>query len=572
MIVGKNKEDLWLYKYYSAIKSGEIIAGEDMIAELKNLLNDLDDPEFMYDPADADLRIHFIESCIRLTKAPFYNKPMILLLWEKAFIEVAYSFQIKSIDSGNWVQRFQEILLLITRKNGKTELIAALQLTEMILGGTGKDIICSGTNDGTADLAYQAIDTMRLLIDPKSIDTWRNQKGIKCFLNNNHIYKLSDSTRQKEGRNIDMAGIDEVWSLEDDGIYKPIQQSTSTKEDFKIFMFGSEGFIDDGFLDKKRKEYTAIIYGEDDSDAAKRKLPWIYSQDSESEVWDTGAEGISKLWEKSNPSIGVVKKYSYLKDRVDEARKSKADRAFVLAKDFNFKVNNSEAWLLSELLEYLGEFPIDILQGTIALGSVDLAETTDLCSAKALVMLPDDDTKYFRSMYWIPESKLELADDSEAGARYKDWAREGLIRIVEGNDIDVSVIADWFYELYKNEGITCYKVGYDQKFSKDFLNRMEEYGFDTEMILQNRYVLSSPMKLVETELKKKLINCNNNAIDKWCLKNTAVHVWDTGHIMPIKQKGQSSRRIDGSLTFIMCYEMLRRYRSDYKILVNRRKV
>ena len=122
MIVGKNKEDLWLYKYYSAIKSGEIIAGEDMIAELENLLNDLDDPEFMYDPADADLRIHFIESCIRLTKAPFYNKPMILLLWEKAFIEVAYSFQIKSIDSGNWVQRFQEILLLITRKNGKTEL------------------------------------------------------------------------------------------------------------------------------------------------------------------------------------------------------------------------------------------------------------------------------------------------------------------------------------------------------------------------------------------------------------------------------------------------------------------
>lgn len=574
MIEGNNKDlqDTWLYKYREAIGSGEIIAGADMVTELDNLIHDfLMDPDFHYNTEKADIRIDFIESCVRLTKAPFYNKPMKLLLWEKAFIEVAYSFEIQSIDSGEWIQRFQEILLLITRKNGKTELIAALQLTELILGGTGKDIICSGTNDGTADLAYQAIDTMRLLIDPKSVDTWRNQKGIKCFLNNNHIYKLSDSTRQKEGRNIDMAGIDEIWSLEDDGIYKPIQQSTSTKDEFKIFMFGSEGFIDDGFLDQKRKEYTAIIYGEDDTDAAKRKLPWIYSQDSESEVWDTGADGISRLWEKSNPSIGTVKKYSYLKDRVDEARKSKSDRAFVLAKDFNFKVNNSEAWLLSELVEYLGEYQLDDFRGTIALGSVDLAETTDLCSAKALVMLPDDDTKYFRSMYWIPESKLELAPDTEAGARYKEWAREGLIRIVDGNDIDISLVADWFYELHKEEGITVYKVGYDQKFSKEFLNRMDEYGFDTEMILQNRYVLSNPMRLVETELKKQLVNCNDNPIDKWCLKNTAVQVWDTGHIMPIKQKGQNGKRIDGSLTFIMCYEMLRRYRSDYKILVDRKR-
>jgi phage terminase large subunit-like protein len=256
----------------------------------------------------------------------------------------------KSVDTGKWVDRFQEILLLITRKCGKTELISALQLCELIFGASGSDIVCSGTNDGTADLSYVAIDTMRLLIDPKSIDTWRNQKGIKCFSNNNHIYKLSDSTRQKEGRNIDFAGIDEVWSLEDDGIYKPIQQSTSTKEKFKIFMFGSEGFVNDGFLDETRKKYTKIINGEDTSEASKRKLPWIYSMDSEAEVWETNEHGINPLWEKANPSIGAVKKWSYLSDRVEEARTSKADRMFVLAKDFNFKVSDSESWLMGENL------------------------------------------------------------------------------------------------------------------------------------------------------------------------------------------------------------------------------
>ena len=206
-----NHEAKYLLQYREEIRAGNIKAGADMVQELDNLIAELNEPEYIYDTRDAYARIDFIEHCIRLTKAPFYNKPMVLMLWQKAFIEVVYSFKIRSIDSGEWVDRFQEILLLIARKNGKSELIAALQLTELFLGGEGIDIVCSGTNDGTADLAYQAIDTMRLLIDPKSADTWRNLKGIKCTINNNHIYKLSDSTRMKEGRNIDIAGIDEVF-------------------------------------------------------------------------------------------------------------------------------------------------------------------------------------------------------------------------------------------------------------------------------------------------------------------------------------------------------------------------
>ena len=44
----------------------------------------------------------------------------------------------------------------------------------------------------------------------------------------------------------------------------------------------------------------------------------------------------------------------------------------------------------------------------------------------------------------------------------------------EGNDIDLSLVADWFYSLYKEYNIKLWKCGYDQKFAKDFLNRLEE--------------------------------------------------------------------------------------------------
>lgn len=555
----------YLLDYREAIRKGEIIAGQEMIMELDNLIEDLNDPQYKYDTTKADLHIYFIENCVRLTKSPFYGKPMILELWEKALIEAAYSFKIKSLDTGEWVDRFQEVLLLICRKNGKTELIAALQLAELVLGRMGSDIICSGTNDNIADLCYQAIDTMRLQIDPDSKDTWRNIKGIKCFANNNKIFKLSDSSRGKEGRNIDWAGIDELHELLNDGIYKPIQQSTSTKPDFKIFMFSSEGFVNDGFLDTKLKEYRKIINKEDRTESAKRKLPWIYTQDSEAEVWNTNEQGINPAWQKSNPSIGVIKTWSYLRDRVDEARNSKADRMFVLSKDFNFKVSNSSAWLDRKDYDYIAEFDIEEFRGSVCLGAVDLSETTDMTSAKVMLQKKDDKRKYIIPHYWIPESKLEESDDTKAGAKYKEWAEQGLLTICEGNSNDLSLVADWFYELKEQYGIELLKCGYDQRFKHDWVARMEYYGWndkeDLIMINQSPDVLHTANRQVEADLKDRLI-IGLNDIDKWCLSNAALKVNSTGKSLVVKIDNQKSKRIDGAVSMIILQETHNRYRIE----------
>ena len=556
----------YLLEYREAIRKGEIYAGVELITELDNLITDLDDPQYRYDTAKADLYIYFIENCVRLTKSPFYGKPFKLMLWEKALIEVAYSFKIKSIDTGEWVDRFNEVLLLITRKGGKTELIAALEFAEMILGRHGSDIVCSGTNDNIASLCYDAIDTMRLLVDPDSKDTWKNQKGIKCFANNNKIFKLSESTRGKEGRNIDWAGIDEIHELQDDGIYKPIQQSTSTKPDFKIFMFSSEGFTNDGFLDNKLKEYRKIIFGEDRTESAKRKLPWLYTQDSEAEVWETNEQGINPVWQKSNPSIGVVKKWSYLRDRVDEARVSKADRMFVLSKDFNFKVSNSTAWLDRSDYDYEAVFDLEDFRGCMAaIGAVDLSETTDTTNAKVMLRRAGDNKKYVLSHYWIPESKLETSDDKQAGAKYHEWAQKGLVTICEGNDNNLSLVADWFYDLQKKYGIRILKCGYDQRFKDEWLKRMEYYGWvdkeDLIMINQSPNVLHTANCQVEADLKDRLI-VGLNEMDKWCLSNAALKVDNYGKSLVIKIDGQKAKKIDGAVNLVILQETFNRCKTE----------
>lgn len=554
------KEKTWLFKYREAIKNGEIQAGQELIMQLDNLIKDLGNPRYIYDTSEAYRRIDFIENCIRLTKSPFYGKPMKLMLFQKAFIEVIYSFKM----AATGFDRFKKVILLIGRKNGKSELCSALMLTEMIMGNSGSDIVASSNDDTQANILYDAVDVMRKMIDPDQKDTWRNQMHIRNKLTNSKIFKLSDKTRNKEGRNIDLAVIDEVHEQKEPVILKSIEQSQSLKDNPKLLIISTEGFVNDGTLDQLLVDCRRIINGEEDGIAAERTLPWLYTQDSEQEIWRDESS-----WQKSNPTLGIVKKWDYLREQIDLASKNKADRVFVLSKDFNIKQSNSQAWLLSEDYKYEAKFNIEEFKDAFVLGAVDLAETTDLTCAKILLMKPNDNTKYVYTQYFIPESKLENSPDFSSGASYLEWAKNGYLKICEGNENDLSVVADWFYEIYKKYNIRLLKCGYDQRFAKDFLNRMDYYGFECEMVYQNKQTLSNPMKLLEADLKSQSINYNENPIDQWCFGNASVEVDNFGQCMAVKINNQAAKRIDGAVTTIILYEMYRRYRSEFNQYVNR---
>ena len=558
-----------LLRYKAEIEQGNIIAGRELYMELENLADDIQHNDaYYYDTEAARLRVDFMQGCIRLTKSPFYGQPMVLMLWQKAFIEALYSFKIaKELrDNGKIIDRFKKALLLIARKNAKSETCSGLGNAEFVVGNDGADLVCSSNDDAQASIVYDAMDTMRQLYDPRDLDTKRNQRFILNRATNTKIFKLSDRTRNKEGRNIDWAILDEAHEMQTNVIAKSIEQSQSLKENPKFIIITTEGFVNDGYLDNELKKARAIIKGEDDSVSASRFLPWLYTQDSEMEIFQN-----PKTWQKSNPTAGIIKRWDYLEEQVDLAKKSKADRIFVLAKDFNIKQSGVESWLNVEDYAYNATFNIEDMRGAFCLGHVDLAETTDLCCAKALVMKPDDPTKYILTQYFLPQRKLEVENDNhQAGAKYKEWAQAGFITIDEGNDLDLSLPAKWFFKLQKEYGIKLYKCGYDQRFAKDWLAAMEEFGWakqygDVEMIIQNAQTLNNALLLVEADLKARLINYNENPVDKWCFSNSCLKVNDYRQAIIVKT--ENAKKIDGSVTLVSLYEMYRRYRSDLKKLV-----
>lgn len=550
----------YLQEYWSLIQNGEIVVGYWIKRQIRNLINDLEDPQFVYETEEAHKRIKFMERLCLQSKQPYYMQPLKLMPWQKAFWEAVYSF--KMADTGQ--RRFTEGLLEIARKNGKSTMLAADGSFDLFVGEGGTDICCASNDDRQAKLIWSEIAGMRARLDPKKTITGQNLTEIKNKQKGITVFRLSSKTQNKDGFNISKTYLDESHDIaEENGqslIAEACWRGMSSKEEPLFINCTTQGFNRDCYLDHKIGYAKRVIEGEIDD---THFIAFLFEQDSEQEIWQD-----EKTWEKSNPSIRYgIKKVSKLRRDVEAAKHDKATRIHLLTKDFNIPQSNAQSWLMLDDYDYPQTvFDLNDFKGSYVLGAVDLAATTDLANAKILLMKPGDKTKYVVTHYFIPESKLTAADDKETGAEYLNWAKEGLLTIHEGNEIDISQIADWFFSVCKDYSLRPYKIGYDQRYAKTFLDRCEEYGMETEMLAQGR-ALSNAMKLVEADLKSKLINYRNNKIDKWNLKNCCCQVDNVGNIQPVKPKGQSAARIDGAVTLIMLYETYRRYRSDFITLI-----
>lgn len=547
----------YLLDYWDLIRSGKVVAGYWLRQEVRRLVEDLD--VYEYDTTEAEKRIKFMETLCLQSKQPYYMKPIDLMPWEKAFIEAVYSFK---MPDGR--RRITEGLLEVARKNGKSTMMAADGMFDLFCGEGGTDICCASNDDRQAKLIWSEIAGMRSRLDPKKTMTGQNLTEVKNRTKNITVFRLSSKTQNKDGFNISKTYLDESHDINEENGQSEVAEACwrgmSSKEEPLFINCTTQGFNRDCYLDKKIAYAKAVINGEINDE---HFLAFLFEQDSEQEVWQDESS-----WEKSNPSIRYgVKKIDKLRRDVETAKHDKATRIHLLTKDFNIPQSNAQTWLLLEDYDYKqSAWSADNFKGDYILGAVDLSATTDLTSAKALVMRAGDRTKYILSHYWIPESKLENADDKRAGAKYAEWAKDGLLTICEGNENDLSLVADWFYSLYSEYELRPYKIGYDQRYAKTFIEKCDFYGLQTEMLAQGR-ALSNAMKLTEADLKSRYLNFNGNEIDKWCLANCCCAVDNVGNIQPVKIQGQHAKRIDGALTFIMLEEVYRRYKTDYITLI-----
>ena len=574
----------WILKYLEEIRAGNILVGNELLLQLEMLEREIKDPIYQnvnhikIEFEDSEKRIKFIEKECKFYEAPFAGKPFILELFQKAITEAIFAIKMWDEELNRYVRKYQEVLLVIGRKNGKTPYTAALSLAEWFCGPIGTKILCASNDYDQAGIMYDGIDAMREESPTLAKVTRRNQKGIFfgnqkqrnkkgkfSKQNKGSIKKLSAKTGNKEGKNILMGAVDEIHEMKDNTLSMPIRQALSTQDEPLYLEITTEGFTDQGYLDERIKEARQVLHGELER---PRWLIFLYTQDSEGEIWQD-----ERTWVKSNPGLGVIKKWSFLRQMVEEAKTSTKTRAFVLAKDFNIKQNSAEAWLQEGDIINPETFDFERFKGWYYIGAIDYAETTDLVNVKALFMEPETRKKYTLTMYFIPESKADaqLEDNNTNPEKkdYREWEKRGLVTICPGAEVDCNYVADWFYSLYTNYEMIPYRIGYDNWHMKELKRKLTEYFGEEvlERINMDFGSLSNAMDVVEADLKAKILIYDNNEIDRWCLKNTSITVNKLGQIMPVKVRRQSKNRIDGALGFIIAEATLSRFKTEYLQLV-----
>ncbi|TCJ01585.1 terminase large subunit [Cytobacillus praedii] len=547
-----------IFEYWNKIESSEEIVSDKVRRVYKKLVDDLNNlnSEWEYSPKRANHAIEFIENFCKHSKGKLGGKPFILELWQKAMTAALFGF-IHKIDQ---TRKYREFILIVARKNGKSAWGSSIALYMMVADGeSGPEIVSAATKKDQAKIIWSEAKRMvkKSPVLSKRIRTLVAEM-ISDF-NDGSFKPLSSDSNTLDGLNVHCSLIDELHAIEDKNLYDVIVDGMTAREQPLSVITTTAGTVREGIFDIKYEEATRIINGYDDPEGYRddRVLPIIYELDKREEWTD------ESCWKKANPGLGTIKSIDQLKSKVEKAKANSMLVKNLLTKDFNIRETSSEAWLTFEQLNNIATYEIEELKPSYGIGGCDLSSTTDLTAAKVIFMVPNDPHVYVKQMYWLPEDLLEQRT-KEDKIPYDLWFDQGLLRTTPGNSVHYKFVTEWFLEVRDEFGIYLPWIGYDRWSAKYWVEEMQGYfGLEAMVpVAQGKQTLSSPMKLLGADLEAKLVNYNNNPVDKWCLSNTAIEVDKNLNIQPTKTKNQR-RRIDGTAALLNAYVVLQEKRNDY---------
>ncbi|MEH7043560.1 terminase TerL endonuclease subunit [Bacillus thuringiensis] len=551
-----------IIEYYSLIESGKEIVSEKVRRIYKKLVSDIGDNEsvYEYDSKKANHAIEFIENFCKHSKGKWGGKPIVLEVWQKAFIAAAFGF-VHGIDG---TRKYREVLLVVARKNGKSTVGSGIGLYLQIADGEpGSEVYAVATKKDQAKLVW--LESKRMV--KKSPALLKRIKPLVSEMvsewNDSTFKPLGSDSETLDGLNVHGAMMDEIHAWKDKNLYDVIVDGTSSREQPMIFMITTAGTVRESVYDMKYEEAEMLLNGLDDPDGYKddRFLPIIYELDKREEWTDPSK------WAKANPGLGTIKKVDQLETKVNKAKANSLLVKNLLTKDFNIRETSTEAWLTFEQLNNIANYEIAELKPKYGICGVDLSSTTDLTSACVIFKVPNDETIYAKHMYWLPEDLLEQRTNEDK-IPYSTWRDMELLRTTPGNSIHYKFIVDWLVELREEHGLYLPWIGYDSWSAKYFVEDLKnEFGSEATIpVIQGKRTLSAPMRKLGADLESKIINYNNNPITKWCLSNTAIEIDKNLNIQPCKTSNQR-RRIDGTAALLNAYVILQDKWNDYHNMI-----
>lgn len=524
-------------RYAEDIANKKILANEDRVLACRRFLTDLERDDLDFRSDQFDFVIDLIEGTIHHVQGEdkngvsFKGTPMLLTDWQKFVCVNLFGFFRKGTD----IRRFNEALIFLPRKQGKTSFSAALAEAKSILdrGSGAKTYI-------VANSVKQTMESFGFLVD--NVETLRGDVDKLRIRNNNQehsisidfgdgtaeMYAIANQEDKLDSLNCNCLILDELHSWKRAGAKKYILMKNAMKAYRNKLLIGisTAGDIPDGFLANRIKTLHDVLNGTITDKAYDSYFIFICKadQDKEGNVLNSKGEITTlddpEVLQMCTPSIGVTVTLSELLDDAAQAMNEPQLRAEYLNKTLNIFTNALNAYFdINEFrssddeynwtLEELAKLPITWY------GGADLSKLHDLTAGAIYGTYKDVDICITHA-FFPRAAAIKKAD--EDGIPLFGWEEDGWLTMSNTATVLPDDIVNWFISM-KKMGFKIKIVGFDKKFGREFFLKMKKSGFKIQDQPQYFYVKSEGFRHIEVKVKNKKFYYLHSDAFEYCVQN-----------------------------------------------------
>ncbi|MBC8575838.1 terminase large subunit [Yanshouia hominis] len=495
----------------------------------------------------ADYAIRFVE-CLKHGD-DFYGQPFLLLDWQKNAVGTFYGTLRDDAD----YRQYQYLYLEIPKKNGKSELAAALGLFHTFADeATYGEVYLVAADKGNAGIIFSAALSM-LKQCPALLDRAKVRESTKEIVDTDSHTKMkvmSSEAYSKHGYKPTCVIFDELHAQPNRELWDIMTfgAGSARKQPVWIVLTTAGDDPDRGSIgwEIHEKARRILDYRAGNTDGENYDnplwLPYIYGMPDDPEQCASIDIFDENLWSRCNPSLGVTIPIETLRNEALDARQSpSAERLFRWLRLNQWIAVKTAGWLplpVYDAAEMV--IPREELEGKRCYFGLDLSSTTDL-TALCCLFPPQEglDFWYLTFEAWAPADSLrERSRRDHIDA--EGWAHSGALTATPGDCVDYDFVETRIIEQAKRTRLRL--LGTDQWNSRMLTQRLMAAGIEVAEIQQSMSGMSGAMKALERLFRRGELRHERNPCARWCFGNVRCAVDGNENIKPMKNK--STGRID----------------------------
>ena len=537
----------YILAYYQAMQDGSVVVGKWIRLFFEYIVKGLQTQSFFFDQKKANKAIRFIETFCHHCEGRY--DLLKLELWQKAIVSVMFG-----VVGADGLRQFREVVIIVSRKNGKSLFAAAIIAYCVFLDGEyGAKVFCVAPKLDQADLVYSAF-WQTIQKEPELAALIKRRKSDYYLEStNSSVKKLAFNAKKADGFNPQLSVCDEISSWPgDQGLkqYEVMKSALGARKQPLILSISTSGYINEGIYDELIKRSTRFLLG----DSRERRLaPFLYMIDN-IEKWND----INEL-RKSNPNLGVSVSVDYLLEEIAVAEGSLSKKAEFLTKYCNIKQNSSQAWLNAQDVEKASglALPMEDFRGSYCVGGIDLSRTTDLTACT--IIIEKEGKLYVFAKFFLPGERIEEATARD-GLPYAAYVQRGLLVPSGDNFVDYQDCFAWFCKLVEEYQIYPLKIGYDRYTAQYLVQDMKQYGFHMDDVFQG-FNLTPVIRETEGLMRDGVFDIGDNDLLKVHLLDMAMKTEaESGRCKPVKMSANA--HIDGGAALLDAMTVRQKYYAE----------